>query len=156
MTAVIQRVKKASVEAEGILCGKCGKGILILLGVMKGDTTADVDALAAKIAGLRIFCDENDKMNLSMPSVGGSALVISNFTLAAEYKKGNRPDYMRAAPPHEANILYEAFIAKLALLSGCPVESGKFGAHMEIDAQCDGPITIVMDSAVLLKKGAMK
>ncbi len=153
MTAVIQRVKHASVEADGIPCGKCGKGLFILLGVMVGDTTSDADALASKIAKLRIFCDENDKLNLSMPDVGGSALVISNFTLAAEYKKGNRPDYLRAAPPAEANTLYEYFISKLAELSSCPVESGRFGAHMEIDARMDGPITIVMDSAVLTKKG---
>ena len=150
MIAVIQRAAHASVTVDGEVCGKIEKGFLILLGVAKGDERKDADLLADKIAKLRIFCDENDKMNLSLADVNGGALVVSNFTLLANYRKGNRPDYMNSAPPDVANELYEYFKERLAN-NGIPVESGIFGAEMKVDLLNDGPVTIVMDSAVLRK-----
>ncbi len=150
MIAVLQRVKYASVKVEGRITGKCEKGIFILLGVKKGDTKADAEALASKISRLRIFSDENGKMNLSVCDVGGEALVVSNFTLMAAYKKGNRPDYMNAAAPQEANELYEHFCTLMEQYM--TIGRGIFGADMEIEACCDGPVTITMDSDVLLGK----
>lgn len=124
---------------------------MLLLGVSEGDSRADAEALARKVMGLRIFTDNADKMNLSVRDVGGEALVVSNFTLMANYKKGNRPDYMSAAKPDVANELYEYFVSLLrAELQ--KVETGVFGAHMEIDIHADGPVTIVMDSEILTKK----
>ena len=152
MTAVIQRVTRARVVADGVPAGACGEGLVILLGVMQGDAEEDAVRLAEKIAKLRIFSDENDKLNLSVTDIGGGALVVSNFTLAANYKKGNRPDYLNAAPPREAEALYLFFADKLRSLIG-KVETGVFGAHMDIDIQANGPITIVMDSNVLKKEG---
>lgn len=151
MIAVLQRVKRAAVIVEGETVGACGEGLCILLGVAKGDTEEDARALAQKIADLRIFTDENDKMNLSLKDIDGEALVVSNFTLLAAYKKGKRPDYFGAAAPDEANRLYEYFCS---LLDGQikHVGRGIFGADMEIDMACNGPVTIVMDSNVLLKK----
>ena len=151
MIAVLQRVKRAAVIVEGETVGACGEGLCILLGVAKGDTEEDARALAQKIADLRIFNDENDKMNLSLKDIDGEALVVSNFTLLAAYKKGKRPDYFGAAAPDEANRLYEYFCS---LLDGQikHVGRGIFGADMEIDMACNGPVTIVMDSNVLLKK----
>lgn len=151
MIAVLQRVKKAAVSVDGSIVGSCDKGLCILLGVAKGDTSADADALAEKILGLRVFCDENDKMNLSLRDVDGEALIVSNFTLLAAYKKGKRPDYMGAAAPDEANALYEYF-CELCQKELKQVGRGVFGADMEISLCCDGPVTIVMDSNVLLKK----
>lgn len=148
MIAVIQRVAHASVKVEGELVGQCGKGLCILLGVAKGDSRTDADVLVQKIAKLRIFEDENEKMNLSVLDVGGSMLVVSNFTLLAAYKKGNRPDYMNAAAPTEANALYEYFVSECA--HAVPTEKGIFGADMKLDILNDGPVTIVMDSKVLL------
>lgn len=150
MIAVIQRVSRASVNVDGVTVGKCGHGLCILLGVAKGDTTADADALVRKILNLRIFCDEAGKMNRSLVDIGGEMLVISNFTLLAAYKKGNRPDYMGAAAPDEANALYEYFADNCAL--SVPTEKGIFGADMKVDIDNDGPVTIVMDSRVLLGK----
>lgn len=150
MIAVIQRVSRASVNVDGVTVGKCGHGLCILLGVAKGDTMADADALVRKILNLRIFCDEAGKMNRSLVDIGGEMLVISNFTLLAAYKKGNRPDYMGAAAPDEANALYEYFADNCAL--SVPVEKGIFGADMKVDIANDGPVTIVMDSRVLLGK----
>ena len=151
MIAVLQRVKRAAVIVEGETVGACGEGLCILLGVAKGDNEEDARALAQKIADLRIFTDENDKMNLSLKDVDGEALVVSNFTLLAAYKKGKRPDYFGAAAPDEANRLYEYFCS---LLDGQikHVGRGIFGADMEIDMACNGPVTIVMDSNVLLGK----
>lgn len=148
MIAVIQRVSKASVAVDEQIVGKCGKGICVLLGVAQGDTTADADALCHKISNLRIFTDENGKMNLSLLDVGGEMLVISNFTLLAAYKKGNRPDYMGAAKPAEAKTLYEYFSESCRRY--VPVECGIFGADMKVDIENDGPVTIVMDSKILL------
>lgn len=150
MIAVIQRVSSASVKVDGALVGKCGHGLCILLGVAKEDTADDADALVRKILNLRIFEDDAGKMNRSLLDVGGEMLVISNFTLLAAYKKGNRPDYMGAAAPAEANKLYEYFADKCAEL--VPVQKGIFGADMKVDIANDGPVTIVMDSRVLLGK----
>ena len=151
MIAVIQRVNEASVRVDGELCGSCRKGLLILLGVAEADTEEDARVLSRKIANLRIFTDENDKMNLSLTDVDGEALVVSNFTLLANYKKGNRPDYLNSAKPDDANRLYEFFVSLLREEIRS-VETGRFGAHMEVGMIGDGPVTIVLDSNVLLKK----
>ena len=151
MKLVIQRVKKAAVSVEGKIVGECGKGLMILLGVARGDTEEDARLLASKICNLRIFCDENDKMNLSVKSIEGEALVISQFTLMANYRHGNRPDFLESAPPDEANRLYEYF-ADLMTAELRHVGRGVFGAHMEVALVNDGPVTIVMDSEVLKKK----
>ena len=152
MIAVLQRVSHASVTVEERVVGQCEKGIAILLGVSNEDTEKDAEVLSAKIAKLRIFNDENDKMNLSLLDIGGEALVVSNFTLLANYKHGNRPDYMSAAAPALAEELYEDFCRLLSLQLGKPVATGIFGAEMKVDIAGDGPITIVMDSKVLIKK----
>lgn len=150
MIAVLQRVTKASVSVEGAVVGKCQKGLAILLGVADGDSEKDAKALAEKICKLRIFTDENDKMNLSVMDIDGEALVISNFTLLANYAHGNRPDYMSAAKPAEADRLYGLFCEELGgkLKS---VEKGVFGADMAVEISNDGPVTIVMDSKILVK-----
>lgn len=151
MIAVLQRIKCGSVLVEGEVVGQCGAGLSVLLGVANGDTERDAEALAEKIVNLRIFTDTEDKMNLSLKDVNGEMLLVSNFTLLASYKKGKRPDYMGAASPAEAKRLYEYFIAlcqKQVKQVGC----GVFGAHMEIQLTNDGPVTIVMDSRVLLNK----
>ena len=151
MKLVVQRVEYASVSVDGAIVGECKNGLMLLLGVAEGDTREDADALARKLLGLRIFTDENDKMNLSIKDIGGEALVVSNFTLLANYRKGNRPDYMQAAKPDVARELYEYFAGLLrAELSH--VGMGAFGEHMQIDMRADGPVTIVMDSEVLLKR----
>jgi len=152
MIAVLQRVKHASVTVEEKIVGRCGKGIAILLGVSGEDTEKDAEVLSAKISKLRIFNDENDKMNLSLLDIGGEALVVSNFTLLANYKHGNRPDYLSAAAPALAEKLYEDFCRMLSSQLGKEVETGVFGAEMQVDICGDGPITIVMDSKVLIKK----
>ncbi|MBQ8738236.1 MAG: D-tyrosyl-tRNA(Tyr) deacylase [Clostridia bacterium] len=147
MIAVIQRVEKANVSIDGALHSEIGKGLLILLGVKQGDDERDAQLLAKKISNLRIFSDENGKMNLSVLDVCGSVLVVSNFTLLANYKKGNRPDYMNGAKPDEANRLYERFCELINEF--VPTQKGVFGADMQIDLINDGPVTIVMDSEVL-------
>jgi len=151
MKAVLQRVKEASVRVDGETVGKCGEGLMILLGVANGDTEEDARLLATKICNLRIFTDENDKMNLSVKNIDGEALVISQFTLMANYKHGNRPDYLESAPPEEADRLYEYF-KSLMSTELKHVGSGVFGAHMEVSLINNGPVTIVMDSEVLKKK----
>lgn len=153
MKAVLQRVKRASVSVDGQIVGECAEGLMILLGVANGDTEEDARLLATKICNLRIFSDENDKMNLSVKNIDGEALVISQFTLMANYKHGNRPDYLESASPAEANRLYEYFKGLMATELrhvGC----GVFGAHMEVSLVNNGPVTIVMDSEVLKKKKA--
>ena len=152
MICVLQRVFSASVIADGTQAGKIGRGLYILLGVEKEDDKAAVTVLAEKISKLRIFTDENDKMNLSIKDISGEALVVSNFTLNANYSHGNRPDYFNSAPPALANELYELFISELKERIG-RVESGVFGADMRTEMTTDGPVTIVMSSDVLLKKG---
>ncbi len=151
MKLVIQRVKKAAVRVDGEVVGSCEKGLVMLLGVADGDTQDDAELLARKVLGLRIFSDENDKMNLSLKDIDGEALIVSNFTLMANYKKGNRPDYMGAAKPCEANELYEYFVSLISSELRA-VGKGRFGAHMDIDISADGPVTIVMDSETLKKR----
>ncbi|MBE6647026.1 MAG: D-tyrosyl-tRNA(Tyr) deacylase [Ruminococcaceae bacterium] len=151
MKAVLQRVKNASVKVDGETVGACGEGLMILLGVAKGDCEEDAQLLATKICNLRIFTDENDKMNLSIKNIDGEALIISQFTLMANYKHGNRPDYLESAPPDEANRLYEYFVSLISAELK-HVGKGVFGAHMEVGLINDGPVTIVMDSEVLKKK----
>jgi D-tyrosyl-tRNA(Tyr) deacylase len=131
--------------------GSCEKGYLILLGVAEGDTEADAELLCNKILNLRIFQDEQGKMNRSIRDIDGEMLVISQFTLMANYRHGNRPDFLASAKPDEANRLYEYF-KSLASAGLRRVESGIFGAHMQVDLLNDGPVTIVMDSDVLKKK----
>ena len=145
MTAVIQRVSRASVVADGNPSGSCGAGLYVLLGVSSEDIREDAEALAKKIVNLRIFTDENGKMNLSLLDVNGDMLVVSNFTLMASYRKGNRPDYMNAAAPAVANELYEYF-TELCRQSVKSVETGVFGAYMELASVNDGPVTVVMDT----------
>ncbi len=151
MIAVLQRVSRASVVVEGETVGACGAGLAILLGVAEGDEKKDAEVLAIKISKLRIFTDANDKMNLSLLDVGGEALVVSNFTLLANYAHGNRPDYMNAAKPAEANALYEYFCDTFSALVGKDVGRGVFGADMQVNITGDGPVTIVMDSKILIK-----
>ena len=150
MVAVLQRVSSAQVISDGVLTGKIGPGLAILLGVYQGDQEKDAEALAVKISKLRIFNDENDKMNLSVLDINGSAIVVSNFSLCANYKHGNRPDYLDAEKPERANQLYEYFVSELRKYVS-DVQTGVFGAKMAYSIENDGPITIVMDSKVLLK-----
>lgn len=150
MKAVIQRVESAKVEIDGETAGSIGKGLAILLGVAQGDEEKDAELLCDKIVKMRIFSDENGKMNLSLKDVDGEMLVVSNFTLNAEYKHGNRPDYFKSAPPSAANPLYEYFIER-AKGQIRRVESGRFGADMRFTIINDGPVTICADSEVLKK-----
>lgn len=144
MRALLQRVTSASVSVENQLIGQTGPGLLILICAMQGDTEAQADKLAAKIAKLRIFKDDAGKMNCSVRDIGGSALVVSQFTLAADTARGNRPGFSTAAAPDEGARLYEYFAKKLAG-EGIPVETGQFGADMAVSLVNDGPVTIWMD-----------
>ena len=145
MKAILQRVTKAKVEVDSKTVGEIGTGFLILLGVENGDTEKEADALAAKIAGLRIFTDENDKMNLSLKDVNGELLIVSQFTLYANCKEGNRPSFVEAAKPDIAIPLYEYFVSECKKIIPV-VETGIFGADMKVDLLNDGPVTIIMDS----------
>ena len=151
MIAVLQRVNNATVYADGVLSGEIGYGLYILLGVEKDDSEKDAELFADKISKLRIFSDEAGKMNLSVNDVGGEALVVSNFTLNANYAHGNRPVYFGGAAPDEANRLYEYFL-KLMGSKVKKCESGVFGADMRTEMSTDGPVTIVMNSKVLYTK----
>ncbi len=151
MIAVLQRADEASVRVDGKIVGEIGRGLLVLLGVSAEDTLEDAELLCKKILACRIFTDENDKMNLSVRDVGGSVLVVSNFTLLANYAHGNRPEYMRAARPEAARALYEYF-TELVRRDGTPVATGEFGADMKVHLVGDGPVTIVMDSDQLKRK----
>jgi D-tyrosyl-tRNA(Tyr) deacylase len=144
MRALLQRVTSASVSVENQVIGQTGPGLLILICAMQGDTEAQADKLATKIAKLRIFKDDAGKMNCSVRDIGGSALVVSQFTLAADTARGNRPGFSTAAPPDEGARLYEYFAKKLAG-EGIPVETGQFGADMAVSLVNDGPVTIWMD-----------
>ena len=148
MIAVIQRVNNATVYADGQYSGSIDKGLYILLGVISGDDKKDAELLCDKIAKCRIFSDENDKMNLSCIDISGEVMVVSNFTLGANYKHGNRPDYFASASPDTASALYEYFI-ELMSKRVTKVQTGKFGAVMRTEMSTDGPVTIVMDSQVL-------
>ncbi len=145
MRAVVQRVKKASVVVDGKIVGKIGKGILILLGVGKEDTEEDIRWLADKVSNLRIFEDDEGKMNKSVKDVGGKILVVSQFTLYGDCRKGRRPSFTQAAPPEKGRFFYEKFIEDLKK-EGIEVESGIFGAKMEVHLINDGPVTILLDS----------
>lgn len=146
MRIVIQRVTRASVEVEGRVKSSIGNGYLILLGVCEQDSSDDVDWLVRKVIGLRVFDDDNGVMNRSIMDIGGEILVVSQFTLFASYKKGNRPSWLRAAK-HEISIpLYEEFCRKLSAALGSEVGTGEFGAMMKVDLLNDGPVTICMDT----------
>lgn len=145
MRAVVQRVSAASVTVEGRKVGTIGPGLLVLLGVARGDTEKDGEYLAEKLAGLRIFEDEEEKMNRSVAQIGGSILLVSQFTLYGDVRHGRRPSFTQAAPPEEANRLYEDLAQKLQD-KGLTVETGQFQAHMEVSLVNDGPVTILLDS----------
>ena len=146
MRAVIQRVTKASVTINNKIKGQIASGVLIFLGIVAEDTSEDIKWLSKKISNLRIFSDDNDVMNLSLIDQNFEALVISQFTLHAQTKKGNRPSYIKAARPEIAIPLYEEFIRQLQHDLGKEVQSGVFGANMEIDLLNDGPVTIIIDT----------
>ncbi|XZF13316.1 D-aminoacyl-tRNA deacylase [Chitinophagaceae bacterium MMS25-I14] len=146
MRAVIQRVSEASVTINGVVKSAIGKGYMILLGIETADNKDDADWLCQKIGGLRVFSDEAGLMNLDIKAVSGEILVISQFTLHASYKKGNRPSFIRAARPEQAIPLYEYFLQQLSALLGTPVGSGSFGADMKVALINDGPVTITMDT----------
>lgn len=146
MRALIQRVSGASVAVGGAVVGEIGPGLLILVCAMQGDTEAEADRLAAKIAKLRIFKDDDGRMNRSILEIGGAALVVSQFTLAADTLRGNRPGFSGAAPPAEGEHLYNHFAGRLQA-EGVPVATGRFGADMAVSLVNDGPVTIWMDTA---------
>lgn len=145
MRALVQRVTEARVEIGGICIGQCGSGLMILVCAMQGDTEAEAEKLAAKTAKLRIFKDAGDKMNRSLVDVGGSALVVSQFTLAADTRSGNRPGFSTAAGPAEGERLYLHFVERLRAL-GVTVETGQFGADMAVSLTNDGPVTIWLET----------
>jgi D-tyrosyl-tRNA(Tyr) deacylase len=146
MRAVVQRVSGAKVTIAGNVKGAIAHGLLILLAVEPGDTAVDIEWLSGKLVRLRIFDDENGLMNRSVQDVGGDILLVSQFTLYASTKKGNRPSFSRSAPPPVAIPLYEQFIARLQQDFGKPVQTGEFGAHMLVSLVNDGPVTIIVDS----------
>ena len=146
MRAVIQRVSHASVTIDGAVKSKIGQGFLIRLGVCDEDSMEDVNWLVKKVANLRVFGDENDVMNLSIQDVGGNALVVSQFTLFASYKKGNRPSWFKAGSHEHSIPLYEAFCSQLSEAIGKEVGTGEFGADMKVELLNDGPVTICMDT----------
>ena len=145
MKAVLQRVKRASVAVDGQIVGQIGQGILVLLGVEQGDSETDARQLADKTVDLRIFDDTQGKMNLSLVDAHGSLLVVSQFTLLGDCRKGRRPSFIQAAPPDLAEKLYETFIAA-AGIRGIPVATGKFRAMMDVELVNDGPVTLILDS----------
>lgn len=151
MKAVLQRVSCASVSVDGARISEIGEGLLILLGVAEGDTERDAEALAAKIANLRIFSDEQDRMNLSLLTVEGEALVVSQFTLCASCAHGRRPDFFAAAKPAEAERLYLYFCDRIKNEGVSRVSTGIFGADMQVGLVNDGPVTIILDSGELKK-----
>lgn len=151
MRVVLQRVSFANVEINKEIKGKCDKGFLVLLGVKQGDTEKEADFLASKVANLRVFSDENDKMNLSLLDIGGETLVISNFTLYADCSHGRRPSFINAEKPQKANELYEYFCSKLKKQGVNSVEKGEFGADMKVSLLNDGPVTIILDTEEIMK-----
>lgn len=146
MRVVAQRVSRASVTIDGKVKSAIGLGMMVLLGIEEADTTEDVEWLCTKLSKMRIFADENDAMNLDINQVGGSFLVVSQFTLHAMTKKGNRPSFIRAARPEKAIPLYELFVKRLHEVSGREVLTGEFGAMMEVELINDGPVTIIIDT----------
>ncbi len=148
MRAVVQRVSRAEVRVDGRVTGSSGRGLLVLLGVARGDGPADAQSMADKVAALRIFEDGDGKMNLSVAEVGGGVVVVSQFTLLGDARKGNRPGFSDAAPPEEASALYEAVCGHLRA-RGLPVGTGVFRAHMDVELVNDGPVTILLDTRKL-------
>lgn len=146
MKAVIQRVNRAKVTVDGKITGEIAKGFLVLLGVVEGDTENEMKLLAKKVAGIRIFEDKNEKMNLSLDQVDGEVLVVSQFTLCADTSHGRRPSFISSAKPDTAKELYEKFMAELKTLGVKKVESGIFAADMQVELVNDGPVTIIMDT----------
>lgn len=153
MKAVIQRVTSASVEVDGEIVGSCKQGFLVLIGAADGDTEKEADLLAKKTANLRVFCDEDDKMNLSLLDIEGEVLAISQFTLLADVKKGNRPSFINALEPQKANELYNVYCEKLKEYGIKKVEKGVFGADMKVSLLNDGPVTIIYDTDIWSKNG---
>lgn len=146
MRAVIQRVTEASVEINTVIKGRINSGFLVLLGIEEQDTAADIDWLSQKIVNMRVFSDEAGLMNRSILETGGEILLISQFTLYAQTKKGNRPSFIRAAKPEKAIPLYQSFIESLEIAMGKPIQTGEFGADMKVQLVNDGPVTIMMDT----------
>jgi len=145
MRAVVQRAAKAKVTVEGLITGEIGRGLVILLGIGQDDNDRDIEYLADKIVNLRIFEDENDKMNISLKDIGGQLLVVSQFTLFGDCRKGKRPSYDKAARPEAAEALYERFVERCRSM-GVKTETGKFQAMMQVELQNDGPVTLLLDS----------
>jgi len=146
MRAVVQRVSRAQVTVDGVVIGKIGRGMLVLLGVSRSDREADADYLADKITGLRIFEDPNGKMNLSVAEISGGVLVVSQFTLYGDVRRGKRPSFDAAAPPEPARQLYEYFVERIRA-AGLPCQTGRFQERMEVELVNDGPVTILLDSS---------
>lgn len=144
MKIVLQRVTSASVEVGGVICGQIGKGCLVLLGVGNGDTESDCERLSEKLVNLRIFSDENNKINLNLAAVNGSLLIVSQFTLYADCRKGNRPNFIQAAKPDEAERLYNFFV-ECCRKKTVHVETGIFGADMKVSLVNDGPFTVILE-----------
>ena len=145
MRAVVQRVRRASVTVEGRVAGAIGRGLLVLVGVGRDDTSRDADYVAAKIRDLRLFADADGRMNRSVVDVGGGVLVVSQFTLLGDCRRGRRPSYGAAAPPDRARELYEALLERLRR-DGLPVQTGEFQALMDVESINDGPVTVLLDS----------
>ena len=146
MKAVVQVVRSTEVKVSGTPVGKIADGLFVLLGITTDDTKAEAELLARKVCSLRVLCDENDKMNLSVLDTGGSVIVVSNFTLCADTAKGNRPSFINAARPETAEPLYEYFTECVRQNGVKTVQNGQFGADMKIEAQLDGPVTIILDT----------
>ena len=145
MRAVVQRVRAARVEVEGRTVGEIGRGFLVLLGVARGDTAREAEWMAQKLAGLRLFEDAEGKMNLGLEEVGGAILIVSQFTLLGDCRKGRRPSFTEAAPPEEADRLYQLVVGKMKT-NGLRVETGVFQAHMQVHLTNDGPVTLLLDT----------
>lgn len=153
MKAVYQRVSHASVTVDGEVIGQIGEGVLLLVGVCPEDTSAEASLLAQKVANMRVFCDEQDKMNLSVLDIGGGVLAVSQFTLCANTKHGRRPDFFGAAAPSIAEPLFEQVVEELRRQGVSTVQTGRFGADMKVELLNDGPVTLVLNTDEWKKKG---